>query len=93
MADQLIGDPRVGEIVANANADLAPRRIPYVLRIRRLAILEELDGHAFALGKNHISVSVDDKSGVGPEIQGLNYSQSVECRQSPGNVHAWRHRS
>ena len=61
---QPVGHARVAQIVADANADLAPRRIPDGLLRCGQTIAEELDGHALDLLKHDVAIRAHDKGGV-----------------------------
>ena len=52
LANQFVGDAPVAQVVADAQADLAPGRIPKPLLRCRQSVPEELNGHAFGLTKN-----------------------------------------
>src|ERR1039458_4329344 len=61
---QFVRDARVAQVVADAEADLAPRRIPDFLLRRGQAVLEKLDRHALDLLEHNFAVCADDECGV-----------------------------
>lgn len=62
--DEAIGDPAVAQVVTDADADLAPGRVPKFLFRGREAILEELDRNAFSLAENDAALRANDKGRV-----------------------------
>ena len=73
LAHQFVRHARVAQVVADADADFAPRRIPDFLFLRGQAVLETLDRHAFGLLKNDVAVRADDEGGV---------VKNIVCRQN-----------
>ena len=61
---QPVGDARVAQVVADADADFSPRRIPDFLFRRGQAVVEKLDRHALGLLENNLAVRADDEGGV-----------------------------
>ncbi len=64
MTRVFVRDARVAQIVADADTDFAPRRIPDFLFRRGQAVVEKLDRHALGLFENNLAVRADDKGGV-----------------------------
>ena len=64
LANQFVGDAPVAQVIADAQADFAPRRIPNPLLRCRQSVPEELNRHAFGLTKNDFAARSDDENGV-----------------------------
>ena len=62
--DQAVGHPGVAQVVADADADLPPGRVPQLLFRRRQAVLEELDGHGLDLAEHDVAARPDHEGGV-----------------------------
>src|SRR6187551_825055 len=61
---QSIRDTRIAKIVADADSNFPPGRIPKRLLRRRKPILEKLDRYAFDLLENDFATRINDKGGV-----------------------------
>ena len=61
---EFVRDARVAQVIADAKADHAPRRVPDGLVRRGQAVVKELDWDAFDLLEDYIAIGADDEGGV-----------------------------
>src|ERR1035441_8087276 len=61
---EAVGHPGVAQIVAYADPDLPPRRVPQLLFRRRQSVFEELDRHSLDLAEHDVAARPDDISSV-----------------------------